>query len=80
MESNSSFEKSALTISFEKAEVRFFESFFLGCEKAIFKNLSNFSSFCDWFFSIKSMAEVTFGGGTNASDGTSKHSVATPTL
>lgn len=68
------------TISFEKATERFLESFFRGCAKAIFKNASNFSSSCDWSFSIKSTAEVTLGGGTNASAFTSKQSVAFPTL
>lgn len=59
--------------------MRFFESFLRGCENAIFKNASNFSSSCDWFFSIKSTAEVTFGAGINASGSTSKQSVALPT-
>jgi len=60
--------------------MRFLESFLRGCAKAIFKNVSNFSSSLDWVFSIKSTAEVTFGGGTNASGSTSKQSVAFPTL
>ena len=60
--------------------MRFLESFLRGCAKAIFKNVSNFSSSLDWFFSIKSTAEVTFGGGTKASGSTSKQSVAFPTL
>ena len=60
--------------------MRFLESFFRGCWKAIFKNDSNFSSSLDKSFSIKSTAEVTFGGGTNASGSTSKQSVAFPTL
>ena len=60
--------------------MRFFESFFLGCWKATFKKDSNFSSSRVWFFSIKSTAEVTLGGGTNASGSTSKQSVAFPTL
>ena len=69
-----------MTISLEKAVERFLESFLRGCEKAIFKNVSNFSSSRDWFFSIKSTAEVTLGAGTNASGSTSKQSVAFPTL
>lgn len=69
-----------MTLSFEKAPIKFLESFFRGCENAIFKNASNFSSSLDWSFSIKSTAEVTFGGGTNASGGTSKQSVAFPTV
>jgi len=69
-----------LTISLEKTVIRFLESFFLGCLKAIFKKDSNFSSSRDKVFSIKSTAEVTLGGGTNASGSTSKHNVALPTL
>ncbi len=59
--------------------MRFLKSFLRGCENATFKNASNFLSSCDWFFSIKSTAEVTLGGGTNASGSTSKQSVAFPT-
>ncbi len=69
-----------MTISFEKTAQRFLRSFLRGCAKAIFKNASKVSSSCDWVFSIKSTAEVTLGGGTNASASTSKHSVAFPTL
>jgi len=69
-----------LTNVLENTVKRFLESFLRGCEKAIFKNLSNFSSLCDLYFFIKSTAEVTLGGGTNASGSTSKQSVASPTL
>ena len=80
LESKSNREKSSFTISLEKALDRFLESFLRGCENAIFKNASNFSFLNDFSFSIKSTAEVTFGGGTNASGSTSKHNVAFPTV
>jgi len=63
-----------------KAPDKFLISFFLGCLNAIFKNFSNFSSSCDELLSINSTAEVTLGGGTNASASTSKHRVASPTF
>jgi len=60
--------------------MRFFASFLRGCPKAILNNASKLSLLCVRSFSIKSTAEVTFGGGTNASGSTSKQIDAFPAV